>query len=117
MASDSADTIASQVAALHNGRSDDNVWAIEQTALSRDPVTPALPLGADFPDSELLSPTGEATTLAATLGGSRRSSLLSWRLVPVLQHHSGDVPNPASQPLAQRGIILVALNPRSRTVR
>ncbi len=113
MSSESADTIASQVAALHKGRSDDNVWAIEQAALSRDTVTPALPLGANFPDSELLSPTGEATTLAATLSGSAGVVVFyrgAW--CPYCNIALATYRTQLSKPLAQRGIVLVALSPQ-----
>ena len=107
-------TIASQVAALHKGRSSDNVWAVEQAALSRTTQTAALPLGADFPDGELLSPTGEPTTLAATLNGSAGVIVFyrgAW--CPYCNLALATYRSSLSGPLAQRGIILVALSPQT----
>jgi peroxiredoxin len=117
MSSDTSEpstTIARQVAALHNGRSRDNVWAVEQAALSGTTVTPTLPLGADFPDGELLGPTGEPTTLAATLNGSAGVIVFyrgAW--CPYCNLALATYRSRLSKPLAQRGIVLVAVSPQT----
>ena len=106
--------IASQVAALHKGRSSENVWAVEQAALSRTTLTPALPLGADFPDGALLSPTGEPTTLAATLNGSAGVVVFyrgAW--CPYCNLALATYRSRLSKVLAQRGIVLVGLSPQT----
>ena len=109
----SKEPIAEQVTALHTGRPSNNVWAREQAALSRNAVTPALPRGADFPDGELLSPTGESTTLAATLNGSA-GVVVFYRGVwcPYCNLALATYRSHLSGPLAQRGIVLVALSPQ-----
>lgn len=107
-------TIARQVAALHKGRSSDNVWAVEQAALSRTMPTAALPLGADFPDGELLSPTGEPTTLSATLNGSAGVIVFyrgAW--CPYCNLALSTYRSHLRKALAQRGIVLVALSPQT----
>ncbi|MGO8950350.1 MAG: peroxiredoxin-like family protein [Ktedonobacterales bacterium] len=112
--SEPAPTIASQVAALHKGRSSDNVWAVEQAALSRTMLTSALPLDADFPDGELLSPTGEPTTLAATLNGSAGVIVFyrgAW--CPYCNLALATYRSSLSHALAQRGIVLVAVSPQT----
>jgi peroxiredoxin len=112
--SEPSTTIASQVAALHQGRSSDNVWAVEQAALSRTTLTAAPPLGADFPDGELLSPTGEPTTLAATLNGSAGVIVFyrgDW--CPYCNLALATYRSSLSKALAQRGIVLAALSPQT----
>lgn len=109
----SHEPIAEQVTALHTGRPSNNVWALEQAALARNAVTPALPLGTDFPDGELLSPTGETTTLAATLNGSAGVVVFyrgAW--CPYCNLALATYRAHLSAPLAQRGIVLVALSPQ-----
>jgi peroxiredoxin len=103
--------IARQVAALHQGRSSDTVWAVEQAAQARTSVTPALPLGADFPDGALLDPTGEPTTLAATLNGSAGVIVFyrgAW--CPYCNLALATYRSHLSKPLAERGIVLVAVS-------
>jgi peroxiredoxin len=112
--SEPSTTIASQVAALHKDRSSDNVWAVEQAALTGTIVTPALPLGADFPDGELLSPTGDPTTLAATLNGSAGVIVFyrgAW--CPYCNLALATYRSHLHKPLDQRGIVLVAVSPQT----
>jgi peroxiredoxin len=112
--SEPSTTIASQVAALHKGRSSDNVWAVEQAALSGTTVTSAIPLSADFPDGTLLDPTGEPTTLAATLNGSAGVIVFyrgAW--CPYCNLALATYRSRLSKLLAQRGIVLVAVSPQT----
>jgi peroxiredoxin len=112
--SEPSTTIASRVATFHKGRSSDNVWAVEQAALSGTIVTPALPLGADFPDGELLGPTGEPTTLDATLNGSAGVVVFyrgAW--CPYCNLALATYRSSLRKALARRGIVLVAVSPQT----
>ena len=105
--------ISDAVERLQGGRTSDDVWGREVVALRERQASSALAIGERFPDGDLLTATGEPTTLTATLGGAAGVVVFyrgAW--CPYCNLALAAYRDDLSGPLRDRGIVLAAVSPQ-----
>jgi peroxiredoxin len=105
--------ISDAVEKLQGGQTGDDVWGREAAALRERPAPSTLAIGKRFPDGDLLTATGEPTTLAATLSGAAGVVVFyrgAW--CPYCNLALAAYRDDLNGPLRDRGIVLVAVSPQ-----
>jgi peroxiredoxin len=107
-------TISEQVAALHAGRTEHDVFGAEQAALALQRVTSTVALGDSFPDGDLMDAHGTPTSIAAVRAG-RPAVVVFYRgaWCPYCNIALRTYREELTDPLTRRGMVLVAVSPQT----